>query len=176
MPMNRKLLRILFVAIMFTLYVSGCGNNSNSSNNDSGNTKTSAGIGIPSAIKATALPNAGTLTAEIFVDGKTGPKKTVNLSATQVTFTLTVASGSHTFTVVFYYDDPIFNSQTWELARASSAVNVSGGSTTKVSFPAYNYQDYDGDGASNLLELNARTDPGIGTCILDSAKLSCQLG
>jgi hypothetical protein len=179
MLMNHKLLKILFLAIMFALNISGCSNNSSNSNNDTGNTKTSAGIAIPSVIKATALPNAGTLAAEIFVDGKAGPKKTVDVSATEVTFTLTVSAGSHNFTLVFYYDDPVFNSQTWELARAtSSTVNVTGGSTTKVTFPAYSYQDYDGDGVSNLLELDSstRTDPGIGTCILDSAKLSCQLG
>lgn len=179
--LNNKLKLLgIFVTIVTLIGMTGCTRDDNTA--DEQVVKSGTGFAIPAAIKAATLPTDGTLTAKIYIDSNStaAATQTVDVTAAEVTFTLKVAPGDHTFTIVFEYDDPVFNERTWELATATSdVVTVATGKETSVSFPAYIYADFDEDGLTNLAELDEsmRTDPNNTACVLDSSVLDgCTLG
>ncbi|MBI3610169.1 MAG: hypothetical protein HY204_05650 [Nitrospirae bacterium] len=94
----------------------------------------------------------GTLTAEIVVDGGTPAPLTV--SATSVTGTINNLSvGSHTFVINYFVNGVI-------VATANTNATITAGGTTAITFAsnAITYPDSDGDGFTNLAEVEIGTD------------------
>jgi hypothetical protein len=173
-------LRLCLLAIV--LLLTACsGDNAHEQQNDV--VKSDTRVALPAAIRGASLPTTGgVLRARILVNGSEEDTKIMNVTDTDVTFILTLSPGNYTFTVVFEYDDPEFDAQTWwELARATTSepVTVEAGSSIQVPLPVYTKADFDGDGVDNVTELDesVRTNPN--SCVLDSASSrlgACQLG
>jgi hypothetical protein len=134
------------------------------------------------------LPDTGTLTINVYVDGNTSAaaSKTINTTDASANISVSVASGSHIFRVAFEYADPVFGGP-YRLSDADSAtINVTKGSSQSVTFDSsvFTYEDLDSDGITNLseLELSVRTDPADPTCVLDksviagASAIGCTLG
>lgn len=168
--------------LMATFVLSGCGSQNDSVDTDSSGQDDNLQLQLPEAIFANRLDQtAGTLTATIFVNGV--EKETVNISggATEVSFNLAnIPTGSTTLTILFTYDlDPY---GPLDVARAEKTFTVTQGNNL-IEFLVSDYDttsfDSDGDGISNLVELdeNSNTSPVVALCILGTAQLGgCELG
>ncbi len=146
---------------LFPWLIAACSNDTINGNNGD-----SSGIAIPVAISALAIPSDTTsFTASLFLDGDTSPLATTDIatdgSQNTVNFTdLSVPVGTHILTLEFVLTTEAYDA----LVLASVAhepIEVSAGTSYALSFDItdYDYPDQDGDGASNLTELNYGSDP-----------------
>ena len=183
---SKRYLQASTLALVAAISLAGC-NNGNNENQNTTPEKTTSKFMIPYMITIAALPNSGTLSASIFMDGSSTATATKNIAVTasSVSFNLDVATGDHTVTIVLNYADSALAGSPFELARAtSSSISVTAGSSQNVSFPAYTYNDTDHDGVPDITELSTTvgTDPGDSTCILDKSVIGdttadgCTLG
>ena len=129
---------------------------------------------------------AGTLTLTVSVDGVVNQTIIIAPGATDVTITLnSLDVGSRDITILFTYDLSPFGPL--DVATATQTINVVEGVDTPLSFVTSDFVtdifDEDGDGLSNLVELDetSTTDPTVADaptdCILGTSLLgSCTLG
>jgi hypothetical protein len=123
------------------------------------------GVSIPRVVSE-ALPENGTLSAFIRVDG--GPRQAMSINGDTASITLGgVSLGEHTITMEFEF---VFDSnpdQPLNLASASQAINVVAGENPPLTFANYDTEsfDADGDGISNLAELSNNTNPFAGIVV-----------
>lgn len=170
LEVNRTLPITIFLFLAVTVLPIGCTQNDSSKEHK---TSTDTGILLPQSIVTAALPAAGTLTAQLFMDGSLKAENSnVDKNAASITFTLSeIEAGDHTFTIKFAYTHPVFNGP-WELATASKSITVVQDATNTLDFDTpYIYPDSDNDGVTNLAELDESvgTDPGSSTCVFDKS-------
>jgi hypothetical protein len=140
------------IGILLTLLLSSCGQTTES---PKGNLDPNRGerLSIPVPIQLQKhLSNE--MIAEIVVVG-TG--QTFPLVVDRATRTVTgtidgVPIGEHTFELYFYINGI-------KVATARTAATIVANSTVLISFASLTYPDNDGDGFTNLAELEAGTDP-----------------
>jgi len=150
----------LSLLLFMLALLSGCNQSSTGLHKD-----LAGGVQMPVGILG--LPATGTLSVNVFMDAATTPwhsETNVDPNASAVTLQFTAPEGTHTFTIVFDYDDPQFPTQDggpWELARwTSDPLVVAAGDSLALNVSQYTYEDLDNDGISNAAELIARTNPG----------------
>lgn len=99
--------------------------------------------------------NAGTLKAELVVDG--GAPIALSIEANRVIGAVeNLSAGNHTFTINYFLNNiPV--------ATATTTGTIIAGVTTPISFTTIRYLDSDGDGFTNLAELESGTDPNTST-------------
>ena len=143
--------------LLLLLLVSACSSNGYTLTTE---TENKEGIPIPSVVSG-ALPTNGTLSAYILVDD--GPRQAMDIYNGMASVTLSgLTLGQHAITMEFefVFDDNL--DRPFMLASASKAVQVGAGQNT-LDFEEAEYDtdrfDEDGDGISNLAELNNNTDP-----------------
>ena len=170
-PLNPPRPISLFL-LLATLTLTAC-NNQNDSTSDSDNVS----INIPYVVSNLDLA-AGTLTATIAVNG--GTPQNLTVSATDATATLSNLSlGSTNFTIVFRYELGSYGPL--GVATATKNQNVTAGSNT-LTFANAEYDtdffDEDGDGISNIIELDEFSTTTPISCRLGfAAELGfCELG
>jgi hypothetical protein len=121
--------------------------------------------GLLAPVRLQALPVAGTMRVNVYMNDETEPRltRTVEPGSTTIQLEFTAPEGEHTFTVLFDYLDPEFahpDGGSWTLASwTSGPVRVVSGEAAPLNITSYVYEDFDLDGISNLEELIARTDP-----------------
>lgn len=181
--MNSSRLKILLVYLSIFIVSCSSGGGGGDSNNQIPQPVNGL-VSITSPSAGSGLPNSGTLTVNIFIDGSAmaADSRTIDTIVPSVDMDISVPAGTHSFRMVFEYMDSVFGGP-YEVGYADSAViDVIAGSNHNIDFIAtdYFYQDLDSDGVTNLAELHAslRTDPGDSTCTLDRTSIldSCTLG
>jgi len=185
-PFVTKVLKSLILPIaMFAL--AGCaGDNDSSAENEN---VSSASFQIPDSILANRLDQAaGTLTATLSVDDDVQETVTITGGATTVSFATlnNIPTGDREFKILFTYNLAPYGPL--DVAEAIRTINITEGSNSPINFVDGDFDtasfDEDGDGISNLLELdeNSTSDPTveicrIGTDVNDSSALdNCELG
>ena len=169
-----QLLALLLVAFI----LNGCGNQSDTSG-DSSLEGDNVSFPIPESIMGAKLDQtAGNLTATISVNG--GSPMPMTISGTTAGSTLNnIPAGETTFTIVFTYDRDPFGPLV--VASATKSITVTKGDNT-ITFASEDYDtdsfDADGDGISNLLELDESSTTSPVDCTLGAgARLgTCELG
>jgi hypothetical protein len=167
---------ILLVAIVLP-GLSACGGGGG------GSSPTTGTVTITSSSEGAGLPDTGTYVVSVYIDGSAtaAATKTIDTSVSSVSLNVDVAAGTHSFIVIFEYTDQLFGGP-YQLALSNAkSDDVVAGATHTVSYISsdYSYQDFDGDGLTNLAELDnsIRTDPGDPRCVLDKSILAgCTLG
>ncbi len=171
-PPIRRYLSALIVAFI----LAGCGSQDESATDSSHQIISFKVPDVASKLDQTV----GTLTATIAVNGGTPQNMTV--SATDATVTLSnIPLGSTDFTIIFTYNLDPFGPLV--VASATRTIDVTAGSNT-LTFANGDFDtsyDQDGDGISNLVELDesSTTSPIVvdATCILGTSQIgSCTLG
>lgn len=169
----------LLVVLLVAFISNGCGSQSDTSG-DSLLEDNNVLFLIPESIMGARLDQAaGNLTATISVNGNSPVPMTV--SDTTVMSTLNnIAAGETTLTIVFTYDRDPFGPLV--VASATKSILVTDGANS-ITFANEDYDtasfDADGDGISNLLELDESsvTSPVVSLCILEAEVLDeCELG
>lgn len=97
----------------------------------------------------------GTLTAQIVVDGGAPVGLTVDLAGNTVTGQINdLSPGNHTFVINYFLSGVI-------VATASTTGTITAGGTTPIAFASNSiiYPDTDGDGFTNLAEIESNTLP-----------------
>jgi len=153
----------LFPFIFFTfivLFINAC-----SQGNSTVNVAQQEGKGINLPTALVALPPGGTLTAYIRIDNSDRQQMTINGDTATVSL-IGITEGSHVFTLEFEYTyiDPVTSMPHPPIILASaSQTMVVGPGSNILDFPASSYNidgyDDDGDGVSNLDEINSGTNP-----------------
>ncbi|WP_455200871.1 hypothetical protein [Kaarinaea lacus] len=153
------------------------------SNGGGGGGPSTGTVSITSPYDASGLPDTGTLEVSVFVDGSSTAaiSRTIDTLSASVTIDVQVAAGTHTFSIVFEYTDPVFAGPYQVGAATSAGIDVIAGSTHPYVFidTDFSYQDFDSDGLTNLAEMHSsmRTNPADSKCILDKSILDgCTLG
>ena len=172
---NSQLLVVLLVAFI----LNGCGSQSNTPD-DSSLAGDKASFSIPASIMGAKLDQtAGNLTATISVNG--GSPIPMTVSDTTASTTLNnIPAGETAFTIVFTYDlDPY---GPLVVASATQSITVTEEGTNTITFANEDYDtasfDADGDGISNLEELDESSTTSPVSCTLGvAARLGiCELG
>ena len=119
-----------------------------------------ANFSVPLDESLTAQYICANLTAEVVVD--TGPPVplTVDPLCSEITGTVTgLSAGDHTFTLNFYVF--YLSTQVLVATQTTPPITIVVGNNPPVDFTLVpmTYPDSDGDGLSNLEEVNAGTDP-----------------
>lgn len=110
------------------------------------------GFSVPLPARLQKIVN-GTLTAEVVLDG--GAPIPLAVEANNVTGQINDLSvGNHTFVINYFVNGVL-------VATASTTGNITAGATTAIIFAAntIRYPDNDGDGFTNLAEVEIGTDP-----------------
>lgn len=95
----------------------------------------------------------GELTAEVVVDGGSPTALDVDLDNKKVSGTIEdLSEGDHTFVVNYYINNVL-------VASGEQTAFIQAGTNTTVAIPSIRYPDSDGDGFTNLAELESGTDP-----------------
>jgi len=171
---------LLFTSLFLVLTTTGCGGGSES-NPPPAEPQTTSSMQLPVGINASTLPVNGALHAYISVDGGSRQELSVDLGAQTVSGSLNgISPGNHIFIieVVFIYND---NTEVM-LGSANISMDVStGNNSLAVTSGDYDTTfDDDGDGVSNLAEMNTGTDPNNPAdtdCVIGTSKIgSCVLG
>ena len=170
-----QLLVLLFVAFI----VNGCDGQSNTSA-DSSLQDDNVSFSIPASIMGAKLDQtAGNLTATISVNG--GSPIPMTVSDTTASTTLNnIPAGETAFTIVFTYDRDPFGPLV--VASATQSITVTEEGTNTITFANEDYDtasfDADGDGISNLEELDESSTTSPVSCTLGvGARLgTCELG
>lgn len=169
----------LLVVLLVAFISNGCSSQSDASG-DSLLEDDNVLFAIPESIMGARLDQtAGNLTATISVNGDSPVSMTI--SDTMVMSTLNnIPAGQTTLTIVFTYDRDPFGPLV--VASATKSILVTEG-TNSINFANEDYDtasfDADGDGISNLLELDESsvTSPLVSLCIMEAAVLDdCELG
>ena len=167
-------------SLFMLLAVTGCSSENGSVTTQSPQQGT-GGIELPVGINVANLPANGSLHAFMSVDNGTRQELNIDLNSQTVSGSVGgITPGNHTFLlqIIFIYD----TGTEVTLAHASSTMEVTAGSNN-LAFSATDYvtsYDSDGDGVSNLTEINTGTnptDPVDTECVLGTSRLgSCVLG
>jgi len=157
-----RIISLLLVVLVF-LVTTAC---SSGDSNVTTHKNVAGGVSLPKALK-TALPDNGTLTAYIRVNG--GQRQQMSLDGDNAIINISgLTPGSHTFTVEFEF---VFNAspnKPFILASATKTHNLStGNNTLNIAETDYDIErfDEDSDGQSNLDELKNKTNPFAGFSI-----------
>ena len=174
-PLNPPRPVSLFL-LLATLTLTACNNQQETSNNSS--QESNIALQTPDAILGLRLDQtAGTLTAAI--SGCPGTTQMTIVLDTATAACTGVPTGSRTITITFTYDLALFGPLV--VATASKLINVTQGNNL-VTFVATDYDtdshDEDGDGISNILELDEFSTTSPVSCTLGvAARLgTCELG
>lgn len=178
---NLQSIKSRFLFLLIAAFVlSGCGSQNQAVDTGSSGQDDNVSFQMPEAIFGNKLDQgAGTLTATISVEGGSATPMTISGETASVTLD-NIPTGLTTFTILFSYDlDPY---GPLDVARAEKTFTVMEGSNS-LSFEVSDYDtasfDADGDGISNILELdeNSNTSPVLSLCVLGTAELgNCELG
>jgi uncharacterized lipoprotein NlpE involved in copper resistance len=171
-------LHLALMTIVLALTLSGCNENSNQDEVTASSDTLSAPL--PNALNTLVIDETN-LVVEVSVDGGV-PQACTNLTVNQgnETFSchITLSAGAHTLILFYSVIDATYG--TVQVATTSGInVDVIPGQTTPadLSTAMLTYDDFDGDGISNLDELDAGTNPGDDECILNHSLIhSCTLG
>ena len=177
-------LRLAFMLVVLVLTLSAC--SQKSSQNEISVSNDSLSAPLPEMPTGLVLDNTN-LVVGVVVDGG-APQICTGLAVDQGAGTyscnITVPAGTHTITLVYSVSGT--TSGTVELATVSGInVTVVAGQTTTADFSGatLTFTDTDGDGATNLAELDAGTDhtdptdTPTGVCITDVSLIdNCTLG
>ncbi|WP_455212087.1 Ig-like domain-containing protein, partial [Kaarinaea lacus] len=156
--MSREAIFFTYTVAFLVLLITAC------SDSSSGQPVTNASsIKIPGAIQSAEV-NPQLMTATLMVsdvnDANNSQEYALTLSGGQAQRTIELQPGSYIFTIEFKYSYAT-PGDTMLAYATSSEFTIGAGSNTRVSFNEtdYTYPDSDGDGASNLQEIDAGTDP-----------------
>ena len=176
-PFNLAKLTNLSILIV-TLAIAGCDNQQETNNNSS--LESGISVQTPDSMLGYRLDQtAGTLTAAI--SGCPGTTQMTIVLDTATAACTGVPTGNRTFTITFTYDLAPFGPLV--VATASKSINVTEGNNL-LTFVDTDYDtasyDEDGDGISNILELdeNSTTSPVVALCQLGTTAVlgNCELG
>ncbi len=112
------------------------------------------------------IPDAGSLSCDTLIDADTC-ELVVDATANTATAQIRLATGVYSPQIIWEYQDFIFSNPIrqdgfWPIANAKKELTVEEGTNTPLIFSVDDYKplpDDDGDGMSNLAELEDRTDP-----------------
>jgi len=156
--MSREARFFTYIIAFLVSFITAC------SNNDSGQSVTNASsIKLPSSIQLAAI-NPQQMTATLIVsdtnDANNSRQFALDISGDVAQTTIELRPGSYTFTIEFKYSYAA-PADTMLAYATSPEFTIGAGSNTRVAFndTDYTYPDFDGDGASNLQEIEAGTDP-----------------
>ena len=136
-----------FLGMVMIFLAFGCGESSDHADPTAWSTETFS-ASIPARIPTYLLSD---LTAEVRVDGGPAISLTVDTANGRVQGTITdLAPGAHTVEIYFYVSGVL-------VATGSTTATVVSGQATQVSFDMFYYPDEDGDGWTNLAELEVGT-------------------
>ena len=131
---------------------------------DQANSRANFSLPLDGSLSAQAVCDDFTLVAQLVVDADPPINLTVNCGTSTVSGTVTGLSGGlHTFTINYYVTAfPVMI-----LATQTTTATVTVGQTTTVDFSSVmiTSDDGDGDGASNLEEVNGGSLPNNPTSI-----------
>ncbi len=172
--------RLCIAALITILTLAGCGNQDETAADSQQSSTLSFKIS-DSLLGSKLDQTAGTLTVRIQVGS--GAFQTMTISGDGLTASLTLDNipvGATDFTIEITYELVPFGPLVVALGTKTITV-VEGGNT--LSFATTDFDtasfDEDGDGVSNLVELdeNSTTSPVVAICVLDASLLGeCELG
>ena len=170
-----KLLNYILLIVAFTL--TACGSQDETTT-DSSQQSDNVSFQIPDSIRARLDTGVGTLRATISHNGIT---KKMEISPDGLTASVTlsnVPTGDTSFTILFTFELVPYGPL--DVASSSQSINVRGGTSSINWSSAYDTAsfDEDGDGTSNILELDEFSTRSPVSCTLGNyARLgSCELG
>jgi len=167
-------INLKFAMLVLILAVSAC------SQKTDNNKMSVSGDRLSAPLPAALLTvDASNLLVDIYDGGKSIPCTGLTVNQVKGTFSCsaTLSAGSHSISLKYFIKDSTYGIV---LVQTSSAISitVTAGETTTADFSLATITDIDsdGDGISNLAELNAGTNP-FTTCKLDNSNLNeCTLG
>jgi len=167
-------IRLYLFALIAVFTLAGCGSQDETKVDSSQQTLS---FKIPDTIQGSKLVG-GTLTATISVNG--GAPQAMTISGGTASITLTgLPLGTTDFTLEFTYQlDPYVP---MIVASDTQTINVVAGSGNTVNFVIADFDtaiyDEDGDGISNLVELDEFSTTSPISCVLGTSELgNCELG
>lgn len=141
----------LFTGILLMLYLSGCGQTTESPRGDLG-PNGGERLSIPVPIQLQKHLSNGMLAQVVVVDTGQIFELSIDHSTRTVSGTISsVPEGAHLFELNFYI-------QGIKVATARTIATIVANSMVLISFASLTYPDNDGDGFTNLAELEAGTD------------------
>ncbi len=154
----------LFIIVMLALMTAACG--SGDSRVETGSSEGNSGVSLPWALRTANLPDNGTLSAYITVDGGARQQMIINVDVASTSLS-GISLGNRTFVIEFEY---VLNSHPdtpFIIARATTDLNVVAGiNSLNVAETEYDTtMDDDGDDLSNLLEIQNGSNPFAGFVI-----------
>jgi hypothetical protein len=169
---------VAILCSMTLIFAYGCSDNSsNSGQIDVGSDTSTGRFTIPQSIKATALPDTGTLRAYMSVDGSAREEMTVNSERTEasIDWPQSLSIGEHSFKIEFEFESSGYL-RSLPLVDGSITRPLAAGSNN-VSFTEGDYNDppdTDGDGKNNVDEVVDLENPF--SCVVGTSHVGdCQL-